>query len=1594
MSLTIENGAAGDPLVGDDLPPPPAAAPQFVVIKQHVAIEVDLQQKSVHGVSTIVVFLIEPDLEEISLDARQCDIDVDNITVNGFKTKASFSDPYDLMQVPRQYQIGAPQHHIMARRMQPLRPLKRPEVPNSDRTALPCCVPADGSLKVSLKREYLSKPPAKSRQMPELARVKNEAVASGMDQNEAHSYKISIPFRSKNIRDGLHFVGVDEGDLRYPHVYTRHSMEPGTVSCIFPCVDDPGSRHPWELSIKCPRTLGDVFEQPTATQPSTTQALNPTRKRKHGEDPAPPPPPARFVEQDKLLEMTVVCSGNLTGEQIDPLDDKKKIMTFESSIAAAQHIAFAIGPFEHIQLWSEFRTEDADEKLGANAAKIHGYCLPNRAEEVLHACQPIVGAADYFAPEFGRYPFDSYKICFVEDMVPDTVSGTSISLCSTRLLYPEEIIDVEFEVTRKLVHALASQYFGVYIVPNRRSDNWLIVGIQWFMTDLFMKTICGNNWYRFHLKTLSDKLVEQDVSRPSLHDLGEHLHIGDFELEFMSLKAPLVLYILDQRMSKIPGSTGIVRVISKIVSTANIDTKNETTWLSAEQFRSACEKMSQYRPDELWNQWIYSAGCPKLDIKQKFNKKNLNVDITIEQKQGRDTTPKEITKEDFHRELVELRHDVWAGPVPKLFTGPFTVRIHEADGTPYEHYLAITDKDKNSTTLQIAYNTKYKRMKRTKKATAAAAANSAADKDPQEDDVVYYNALGDVLQTEKDAQDWGLQDWSQATQTQMDQESYEWIRLDCNFEWLCSMKTDMPPYMIVAQLQQDRDVVAQQDSMLYLHRTSRPSGVVSTIETRTAMDRRYYYGIRCMAIEDLPKMADPELNFIGKAHLILIFRHFFCDRMVAKNGTVTFPPMPNDFSDKAQYNVQCAMPNAIARTRENGRCSKDARNFLLDLILFNDNSENEYSDQFWVAKLLEALTTSLIPKKVEGERDLLSSLNPEKEADMEFKRFIEKTIEEIDKYRRMDEWTSTYQNIWTTTALECKMRLMKAKVIPVAPLEFVQYLQDDNIDLVRIKAFECLVELGMLSKSAIMKLLLSNVSTDPSPFVRDRLFKILCKGMAAIALGENKAQQVEQPMAIVEDDGFVIEQGEAEIQQRKLDATRNQSIQNTLAALKEELKGNEDLQLVFWKAVNSSWISAKETFNLLDLCSAMFEPDDNLLLTFQYPKVWRATREINAPPLVNGRPDPSRGAKKQCIIRFTTEYRTEPRQKRILEPPPPPQPEAAVKPPEPKKIKLSTKPSFSGASFSRQPSFSGPSASRPGTPQPLTIPTVSNDSIAVVSRVSVAQAVSTPATPRPSSTVVSDSIAVQRVSVLLGAPSTPKTATPPPPSSAAPVPPSTNGARPPAEKRPKPSAKKRKSDEGDDFNRPKKLKTENGRPSKIVTVPFRAWDRLPEKTRRQIREHKAANRPSSVSTSSTIVAKRPSALGGSSGGGLAKMSSSVNSSVRARTPTVGGRGSTPILLSRASPAPGSSRASPAPNRPGTPSLLSAAPKQRKPLPSAAPHHSPGGQSSSVGKSGGGSTGGGGSSGGGDAPPVKKKSVIKLKVRAPSQASPPPSGGQR
>lgn len=135
-----------------------------------------------------------------------------------------------------------------------------------------------------------------------------------------------------------------------------------------------------------------------------------------------------------------------------------------------------------------------------------------------------------------------------------------------------------------------------------------------------------------------------------------------------------------------------------------------------------------------------------------------------------------------------------------------TIRIHEADGTPYEHIVEIKEA---ITKFEIPYNTKYKRLKRSRRQKERAAATAGAETQVDTQDDVLLYCLGDVLQSQAEVAEWRMTDWSKDDEDRMGQESYEWIRMDADFEWISKMSINMPPYMFVSQLQQDRDVFAQ-----------------------------------------------------------------------------------------------------------------------------------------------------------------------------------------------------------------------------------------------------------------------------------------------------------------------------------------------------------------------------------------------------------------------------------------------------------------------------------------------------------------------------------------------------------------------------------------------------------------------------------------------------------------------------------------------------------------------------------------------------------------------------------------------------------------
>ncbi|KAJ5291049.1 hypothetical protein N7478_000300 [Penicillium angulare] len=1126
----------------------------FSVAHQKVELEIDFINKTLKGNTEITIHPLRQDLKNIRLNFRQGEIK--RFSVNGRAVPSwEYADPYENIQL-----YGAQYYQRLTPKIDSL--LKSPREPE-----LKATIPK------SVRIEELDPTSAEAQDQIALQGagdgVDGPAGGRGPEANlpRFKAVVLNIEFVTDRVRDGLQFVGVDSGDRRYPHAYTTNSLYSGVGCPLFPCVDDVASRCTWDISITCPSTLGDMFDR-KARDASGSRSRAPTR---------------HISVDDEGLDLSVVCSGELTDDIVDPKDPSRKTVSFGCySPLSARQIGFAVGPFEYVNL-ADFRESDQDEQLGQNAIPLHAFCLPGRGDEVQNTSFPMAQAIDFFSLSYGSYPFSSYKICFVDDVPSDTLPTACMSICSSHLLFPAEIIDPMYDSTRALVHALACQWSGINIIPNEPADTWVTVGVAWYITDTFMKKLCGNNEYRFRLKQMSDRVCEVDYERPSIYDMGNFLKIDPSEYQFIALKAPLVLFILDRRLTKASGKATMSRIISRLFLNSRMgDIPNGA--VTSSLFQRVCERLGHAKLDVYFQQWVYGAGCPRFQATQRFNKKKLVVEMMIRQVQSEQQPPRDLDKNAFLRDVKEEVRHVYAGAIQPVFTGSMTLRIHEADGTPYEHIVEIKE---GVTKFDIPYNTKYKRLKRNKKQRERTVVNG--DSEAQEDVLLY--CLGDVLQTEEETQQWKLADWTKEDEERMGQESYEWIRMDADFEWVCKLSLGMPGYMYLSQLQQDRDVVAQLESLQYMA-AQREHPLISTIFARTLMDSRYFHGVRVTAARALVKHAKDEVDWIGLFHLERAFQELFC---------LPGSPMTrsNDFSDRAAYILQQEIPEAISKVRDNsGKTPLRVKRFLFDKLKFNDNSNNEYSDNYYVASLMRSLCHALLGRNESRQDDELAHFDMERVLESQAEEQLEKdALAEFDRYRRMDEWSGSYQNLYARAALQCQMQMMQANIQDLDLMRFIPYTRAGTYDLLRLQAFECLVDLDISQIPDLTRWLIYTMTSDPSAYVRHHALRLFGRALAMIAFG--RPLQPENNQA----DGLIIEQ-ESSTDIRQADLARRQTVPGAIEALKRELAGDGSMKEYLWAAANSFPIGILEISEIGDLCNVMFEPVTSKVAKLRLPRFW------------------------------------------------------------------------------------------------------------------------------------------------------------------------------------------------------------------------------------------------------------------------------------------------------------------------------------------------------------------------------------------------------
>ncbi|KAH8110586.1 hypothetical protein DFH11DRAFT_1619105 [Phellopilus nigrolimitatus] len=896
-------------------------------------------------------------------------------------------------------------------------------------------------------------------------------VQHGASGPEFSPIQVRITYSLRNPVEGFQFVLPNDAyPYRIPHAYTTPSS-PDAARCWVPCLDNLWEKCTWEFEFVVSKSLEDNSEE---------------------------------------MDVDRRGRGELVEKIAHPNNPNKVIYLFSQPVlTSVQHIAFAAGPFVVYPIPTE--VAGLTEESAGSQTLMHAFCLPGFDASLPHTVSFLRSAMNFYSTECGSYPFGSYKLVFVDELSSQRFDSATLTVVSSDLLHGEDAIDQVFESRQILLHGLACQWAGVNIIPKNWSDMWLVNGLGLYIAGLCLRKLLGNNEYRFRLKKDMDRVLELDNgSMPPICQPSNMEPPDPSTLPFINLKAPLVLHILDRRLGKSGTSLGLSRVLPKVFLSA-ISGEMPQNCLSTHSFLRTCRKVSGTDLRSFVEQWIHGSGCPQFSFLATFNRKKMAVEIQMRQE-----CPAHLIHQSDPLTSSHLK------PVP-FFEGQMTVRIHEADGTPYEHVLDVLAPIKR---FEVPFNTKYKRVRRNTKRYIArqAAAQAAAEGDTEAAEAMGMVDMGfglEVWENEDERERWKVTDWTEDEEQAMAGATYEWIRMDADFEWIAKIQFEQADYMWVSQLQRDRDVVAQVEAVQALARL--PTPIVSSTLTKTVLVTNYFFRVRCEAALALVSCASRRVDFVGLFHLFKLFMRYCYEPEDANQDLFShkYVPRPNDFSDLTEYFLRKALVNAISQVRlENGKTPPQIRQFFIDQLRYNDNTTNSFSDAYYICTLITALACSTISTAAPEQGELTRS-EPKNDQSAEDIQLLQAAIVEVERYWSMDRLIPSVHNIVTVATLEFHVMLSMANLVPSDPKVFLTSTREGNATQVRLAGFDGLF-LTKWYMPKVMHYIFAIIANDPSRVVRRHVARNVCESLALLAtIGEIKQMSKEAESLLIEEDGSV-----------------------------------------------------------------------------------------------------------------------------------------------------------------------------------------------------------------------------------------------------------------------------------------------------------------------------------------------------------------------------------------------------------------------------------------------------------------------------------------
>ncbi|XP_076803632.1 transcription initiation factor TFIID subunit 2-like [Clavelina lepadiformis] len=690
------------------------------------------------------------------------------------------------------------------------------------------------------------------------------------------------------------------------------------------------------------------------------------------------------------------------------------------------------------------------------------FCLPQLMPVLEHTTQTTHEIIEFFEEVLSfRFPYSCYKQVFVDETYQEVLPYASVSLFNTNLLFSKIVLD-QTPITRKVMgKAIAEQFFGCFMSRETWKDYWVPAGISGYLYGLWLRSVFGNSEYRHWIALETEKLCQYETREGPLalhHDSKD----SSFSRHFPH-QHPHTVSLMHYEMMQTKAHLIMRQIENRIGPQLLLQAFNKLLSLAN---TSAQQKV----PSSTWSTMLLSqAGF----LKSTYSVSGKDISNLFDQWVNKGGVICFNGKFVFNRKRNAVELDVRQDTTNKgtqKYVGPLTVRVQELDGS-FKHTIQI---EENTIRHDLPCHSKSRRNKR-KKIPLLNGEEADIDLNVMDPD-------SPVL----------------------------WIRIDPDVNIPRLIHFEQPDYMWQYQVKFERDVVGQLEAIKALE--VYPTAATRTVLNDIVENKQFYYKVREEACLCLAKIANAMLsNWTGPPAMFNIFTRFFC--------CDTSPPIirMNDFANFQQYFIQKKIPIAMSLLKNaNNMCPKEVVHFLLDLIKFNDNSKNQYLDNYYRAVLVDSLSNTITPAtNVSSEHKFIADLMP---------MDIRAIVDEVTRCLNLEKHLPSYKYTVTVSCLRAIRNLQKNGHLPPDANLFKSYALSGFFYDVRLTAVECLVDLIKATASVDeLNWLLDLASEEPIAEIKRGILHALVRNPPFVKGSNspvNNAELVERLWRYISQDSF------------------------------------------------------------------------------------------------------------------------------------------------------------------------------------------------------------------------------------------------------------------------------------------------------------------------------------------------------------------------------------------------------------------------------------------------------------------------------------------